>query len=121
MSNHKFVHIELSSTDSEAMKKFYGTAFGWQFQDFPDMGNYTTFTTGEGEVGGGFKPVTEENPPGSVIIYIHTDDLADTKSRIQGEGGTILMDDLDIPTVGTMSIFKDLSGNVLALLQSVAM
>ena len=117
MSNHKFIHVEMSSKDQEAMKKFYGAAFNWEFQDFPDMGNYTTFTSGEGELGGGFNPVSDENPPGNVVLYIHTDDLADTKARINEAGGTILMDDLDIPTVGTMTMFKDPSENVLAVLQ----
>jgi hypothetical protein len=121
MSNHKFVHVELSSKDNEAMKKFYGAAFGWEFEDFPDMGNYTTFTTREGEMGGGFNPIREDNPPGTIILYIHTDNLADTKAGIQASGGMILMEELDIPTVGTMSMFKDPSDNVLALLQPAAM
>lgn len=121
MSTSKFVHVELSSKDQAAMKKFYGAAFGWEFEDFPGMGNYTTFTSGEGDVGGGFNPISDENPPGNVVIYIHTDDLADTKARIEAGGGTILMEDYDIPTVGTMSMFKDPSDNVLALLQPVPM
>ena len=116
MSKNKIVHVELSSKDAEAMKKFYGAAFGWEFADFPEM-NYVTFTSGEGDVGGGFNPITDENPPGNVAIYIHTDDLADTKARISAGGGMILMDDMAIPTVGTMSMFKDPSDNVLALLQ----
>jgi hypothetical protein len=121
MSNHKFVHVELSSKDQAAMKKFYDAVFGWEFQDFPDMGDYTTFTTGEGEMGGGFNPVSDDNPPGNIVLYIHTDDLAGTRAKIQAGGGMILMDDMDIPTVGTMSMFKDPSDNVIALLQPVEM
>jgi len=32
--HHHFHYIELPSTDNEAMKRFYGTVFGWTFQDY---------------------------------------------------------------------------------------
>ena len=116
MANHHFIHIELSSEDLEQMKSFYGKAFGWKFQDFPEM-NYVTFSTGEGGLGGGFNPVSAESPAGTILVYINTDDIQTTKSNIKAAGGRIVMESQVIPTVGEMAIFTDPSGNTLALLQ----
>ena len=68
-------------------------------------------------VGGGFNAVGDENPAGTVMVYIHTDDLAATVSKVREKGGTVLLESYEIPTVGTMATFKDPTGNVLALLQ----
>ena len=113
--SHKFVHIELSSKDNEEAKKFYGNVFGWTFQDFPEM-NYTTFIIGENELGGGFNPVAN-SPAGTIMVYIHTDNLEESKAKIVANGGTITEPRLEVPGVGTMAFFKDLTGNHLAILQ----
>ncbi len=116
MSKHKFIHVELSSTDFETMKQFYGDSFGWTFEDFPDM-NYVTFSTGASELGGGFNPVGEQNPPGTTMIYIHTDDIEASKAKIKAAGGNVTIESLEVPTVGVIAFFVDPSGNALALLQ----
>jgi len=114
--SHKFVHIELSTRDQKESGAFYSKVFGWALQEFPDM-NYTTFTPGEGEVGGGFNPISDNQPAGTVMAYIHTDDLADTLEKVKANGGEVLLESYDIPGVGTMATFKDPSGNTLSLLQ----
>jgi len=116
MSAHKFVHVELSSENLETMKEFYGGAFGWTFMDFPEM-NYTTFAAQDGALGGGFNPISDEFPAGTILLYIHTDDLADSREKVTAAGGSILMESFEIPGVGTMAIFRDPSGNQLALLE----
>ena len=119
MSNHNVVHFELSSHNIDAMKKFYGDALDWTFTDYPDM-NYTVFATGEGGVGGGFSPVNDQNPAGTVLLYLHTDNLENSRGKIRAAGGSIVMESLEITGVGTMAIFIDPSGNTLALLEPVA-
>lgn len=116
MSAHKFVHVELSCRDNAEAKKFYGDVFGWQFQDYPEM-NYVTFQAAENELGGGLNPVSDQNPAGSVMVYIHTDDIEDTVKKLEAAGGEITLPPMEIPTVGTMAFFKDPTGNQLAVLQ----
>ncbi|NJN43849.1 MAG: hypothetical protein HC806_03305 [Anaerolineae bacterium] len=43
--------------------------------------NYTTFATADGEIGGGFNPVSDQNPAGSIFVYIHTDNIEETKAK----------------------------------------
>ncbi len=116
MSAHKFVHVELSARDREEAKKFYGGVFDWVFQDFPEQ-HYTTFATEEGALGGGFNPVSEQSPAGLILVYIHTDDLAESVAKIEDHGGKVLLESFEIPGVGTMATFQDPTGNTLALLQ----
>lgn len=112
---HAITHIEFSSRNLEEAKNFYSSVFEWDIKDYPEM-NYATFNT-EGGTGGGFNPVSDENPAGMMMIYINTPDLVETLEKIKAEGGTIIMDGYDIPTVGKMATFKDPTGNVISLLQ----
>ncbi|MBI3160741.1 MAG: VOC family protein [Chloroflexi bacterium] len=116
---HAIVHIEISAKDRGAMKKFYGDVFGWEFTDYDEM-NYTTFAA-EGGAPGGFNPVTDENPAGTITPYINTPDIADTIQKIKAAGGEVLMEPMAIPTVGDFVMFKDPSGNLMALLQPLPM
>jgi predicted enzyme related to lactoylglutathione lyase len=79
--------------------------------------NYTTFDA-EG-VGGGFNPVQENNPAGTVLVYIQTDDIEATLAKVEAHGGKTVMPKYEIPTVGWMAIFRDPTGNNVALLKPV--
>jgi predicted enzyme related to lactoylglutathione lyase len=114
MSKHPFTHIELSATDLRATAKFYEATFGWATQEFPDM-NYTTFSSGDGEIGGGFNPVTDQNPAGTVMVYIQTDDLEGTLGKVKSNGGTVVLPYFEVPGFGEMAVFQDVSGNTISL------
>ena len=114
--SHPIVHVEISAKDHKAAGKFYSTVFGWKTEEFPDM-NYTTFEGPEHSVGGGFNPVNDDNPAGTIMVYIDTDNLEETLKAIEANGGKIVMPYLNIPTVGDMAIFQDPTGNTLALLK----
>ena len=116
MSNHPIIHVELSAQNQETMKNFYGGVFGWEFEDFPEA-NYVTFSSGEGNLGGGFNPVTEENPAGTVVNYIQSEDIKSTLASIESHGGNVLMEPMPIPGVGQIAHFIDPSGNLLSVIQ----
>lgn len=116
MSKNPFIHVELSAQNLESMKEFYGEVFNWKFEDFPEA-NYVTFSTGEGGLGGGFNPVSEENPAGTVVNYIQCDDIKATLAAIEASGGKALMEPMPIPGVGQIAHFHDPSGNLLSVLQ----
>lgn len=111
------VHVELSAEDRSALGQFYSSVFGWELQEWPEM-NYTTFSSGEGSVGGGFASVGDGMPKGAVVIYIDVDDVQATLKEIEQQGGKTLMPPTDIPGVGTMAHFSDPSGNQVAILKA---
>ena len=113
---HPIVHIEISSKNHKESAQWYSDIFGWETQEFPDM-DYSTWAGPDESVGGGFNTISDENPAGTIVFYIHTDDLAATVKKVKDKGGEILVESFDIPTVGTMATFKDPSGNVISLLE----
>jgi len=119
MSDHKIVHYEISATDRKALSKFYADVFGWEIIHLDDMG-YTTFKAGEG-TGGGFNPVTEQNPVGTVTIYIETDDVTASLKDVEKAGGTIISPEMEIPNTGKFGLFRDPQGNLIGLFQPFPM
>ena len=113
MSTHPIVHIEISSKDLVAAAKFYSDLFGWKVEHMPDM-NYATFAA-EGGPGGGFSPITENNPAGTVLVYVDTDDIVGDLARVEKLGGKVLVRKTDIPGMGWFAIFKDPTGNPIGL------
>jgi len=114
MSKHPIVHIEISALDREAAGKFYADVFGWKVQQMPEM-NYAMFDTGQEDVGVGLNPVTDENPAGSVVVYIDSDDINTTLSKVEKSGGKSLVPKTPIPGMGWFAIFMDPTGNKIGL------
>jgi predicted enzyme related to lactoylglutathione lyase len=113
MSKHPIVHIEFSANDREAAAQFYNEIFGWEIQHMPEM-NYSSFMCDD-KLGGGFNPVTEQAPAGTVLVYIQVDDFEATLAEIETRGGKTIMPKTEIPTVGWFAVFADPTGNQVAL------
>jgi len=112
---HVISHIELPVHDAKAAAKFFESVFEWNIIEDKEM-NYVMFNA-EGGTGGGFSQVNDENPVGNVLLYINTPNLKDSLEKIKANGGTVVMEGYEIPTIGTMATFKDPTGNLLALLE----
>lgn len=113
MTKHPIVHIEFSAHDREAAGKFYTDLFSWKVEQMPEM-NYATFEA-EGGPGGGFNPVSQQNPAGTVLVYVSTDDIEATLTKAESLGGKTVIPKTEIPTVGWFGFFSDPTGNVVGL------
>jgi len=113
MGKHGIIHIEFSAKDREAAGKFYADIFGWKIQQMPEM-NYATFEA-EGGPGGGFNPLSDENPAGTVTVYIETDDIDATFAKITAKGGKVVQPKMEIPGYGWSGVFSDPTGNKVGL------
>ena len=114
MSKHPIVHVEISAHDREAAGKFYSDLFGWNIQQIPEM-NYATFDYGVEGVGGGFNLVREDNPAGTVVVYVDTDDIDADLSKVEKLGGKIVAKKSEIPGMGWFGMFTDPTGNLIGL------
>ena len=119
MENHKIIHVELSAKDRKALSKFYADVFNWEIEHLDGM-DYTTFKAGDG-VAGGFNPVNEQTPAGTVTIYIYTDDVTASLNDVRKAGGTILQPEADIPNYGRFGLFRDPQGNMIGLFKPYPM
>ncbi len=111
--DHKIVHVELTASDHKAISKFYADVFGWESNHIDEM-NYTTFKAGDG-VAGGFNPITDQNPAGTIIVYIQTDDVTKSLEAVEKAGGKTISPEMDISNTGKFGLFRDPQGNVMGL------
>jgi len=115
MATHPIIHVEIPAMQSKESADFYARTFDWTMEHVPQQ-NYWKFAA-EGGPDGGFAPVGAQ--PGTAInqlvVYIGADDIDATLSRIEANGGKILLPRTDIPGVGAFALFADLAGNKLGL------
>ena len=73
----------------------------------------------QGGIGGGFNPVDENTPAGSVVAYVGTDDIPGSLKKAESLGAKTLMPKTEIPGVGWFGIFMDPTGNRVGLYTSM--
>ena len=102
-------YIEFSVKSVADAKRFYGSTFGWSFEDYgPD---YASFA--DGRLSGGFQTVAQV-PAGGPLVVIYAADLESMERRVQGAGGKVVRPIFSFPG-GRRFHFADPSGNKLAV------
>ncbi len=110
-THHAIDYVEFSVTDIVASKEFYGTVFGWQFNDYgPD---YVGIQAKNGGEVGGFRQVATVQTGGPLVV-IFSNDLEATLSRVREAGGQINKEPFSFPG-GRRFEFTDPNGNQLAV------
>ena len=117
MSKRNVVHVEIPAANVETAASFYKDLFGWKIQPVPEM-NYIMWEAGDGS-GGGFPEVNADNPVGQVLVYIDSDNIETDLKKVEKLGGKVLHPKTEIPGMGWFGIFRDPTGNVLALYTSM--
>lgn len=102
-------YIELPVSDMARTKEFYGSAFGWRFEDYGPA--YTTFL--DGRLAGGFT-MEWPAPAHGLLLVIYSSDLPTMEQKITSAGGTITKPIFSFPG-GRRFHFTDPNGNELAV------
>jgi predicted enzyme related to lactoylglutathione lyase len=113
--------IELNTRDTEAAKSFYGSVFGWSFEDaeFEETGTYTAISLGE-DAFGGVIDITDRVPaevPAHWLVYFTVDDVEATVAKANDGGGEAVFGPTEIAQVGTLAVLKDPYGAVFAVIR----
>ncbi|MBN2118029.1 MAG: VOC family protein [Anaerolineales bacterium] len=117
MSKRNVVHVEIPAANVETAGKFYQELFGWKITR-DDAMNYSMWEAADGS-GGGFPQVSAGSPAGQVLVYIDSNDIEADLKKVEKLGGTVLQPKMEIPDTGWFGVFKDPTGNVLALYTSM--
>jgi predicted enzyme related to lactoylglutathione lyase len=108
LTHEQIQYIEFLSSNLTAIKEFYTKAFDWKFTDYGP--EYTAF---EGEfVDGGF--ARGEVMKGSILVILYSNNLEETKSKVEAAAGNITKDIFSFPG-GRRFHFTDPDGNELAV------
>ena len=117
MTKRNIVHIEIPTRNGGESSKFYHELFGWKTTPIPEM-NYTTWEASEGP-GGGFSPLGDGIKVGDVLIHVSSDDIEADLKKAAKLGATVVREKQEIPGVGWWGVFKDPTGNMIALYTSM--
>jgi predicted enzyme related to lactoylglutathione lyase len=118
-----FCWVELSTTDPEGAKAFYGGLFGWEHEDMPigEEGVYTMLRIGGKDVAA----LQQQQPgqsdagiPPNWFSYVSTDDVDAAARRVAEAGGTIHMEPFDVMDSGRMAVAQDPTGGTFGLWQA---
>jgi uncharacterized protein len=105
--HHAIDYIEISVTDVDAAKAFYGSAFGWGFNDY---GPEYAGIQGDGKEAGGLRRADGVKP----LVMLYSDDLEATLDAVTAAGGTIVEPISSFPG-GRRFEFADADGNRLGV------
>jgi predicted enzyme related to lactoylglutathione lyase len=130
---NRVVHFEIHAKDSDTAQKFYQSVFGWKITDLgPGMGNYRIVETGDDKPGSQWKGINGgitvrhgETPKGgepvnAFVCTIEVENIDSILKKIMASGGSMALDKMDVPGVGTLAYCKDPEGNIFGVLQPVA-
>ena len=115
--DNKINYVEFPASNFEATKAFFGSVFGWEFEDFgPD---YTAFSNA-GVDGGFFRSgQVSTTKSGAALVILYSKNLEVTQEKVAGCGGTILQPIYAFPG-GRRFHFLEPSGNELAVWSDAA-
>jgi uncharacterized protein len=109
-THHAIDYIEITVTDMDAAKSFYGAAFGWSLVDY---GPEYAGIQGDGKEAGGLR-VDSEVRAGGPLVILYSEDLEASVEAVTAAGGTILRPIYSFPG-GRRFHFADPAGNELAI------
>lgn len=114
--HHALDYIEFGVTDLLAAKEFYGSAFGWSFNDYGPGPAYVGIRRDgapDGVEDGGFRLDTEVTPGGPLVL-LYSVDLEASAQAVRDAGGVVTEGPYDFPG-GRRFHFLDPSGNELGV------
>jgi predicted enzyme related to lactoylglutathione lyase len=116
--------VDLQTTDQPAAKEFYGSLFGWTFDDMP-MGDPGGAVYSMAKLRG--RDVAAIAPLGDMAAagvpphwnsYVSVADADATSALVEPAGGTVMMPPFDVLDAGRMFVMQDPTGAVINVWQA---
>jgi len=105
-------------SDVEGAKSFYGDVLGWIFgESSSEYGNYTQAYVDGKAVAAVVPPMPGQEGQSQWCLYLASPDAAATASKIRENGGTVLMEPMQVGEFGTMCLASEPSGAVFGVWQ----
>lgn len=125
---NQVVHFEIPSDDREKANQFYTSVFDWETEETPFEDDvYMSVITSpvdenhmheeRGAINGAI--ISRDDTVTSPIITIDVSSIDDHVSKIEAEGGSIVVPKGEVPDMGYYAYFEDPDGNVIGLWESL--
>ena len=116
----RLTHFAINTDDVVATQAFYGSVFGWQFQEYGPPG-FVQILDSAGEAPMGAiqqrRQLLDDAPTLGFECTFGVEDVDGVRERVLAAGGTILMEKFTISKVGHLIAFKDPGGNPALAMQ----
>ena len=101
------VFFDIAGPDDEALKSFYTSVFGWEFDHAGQFGV---------PVATPIKGAIRKDPP-EKRIYLGVPDVAVSLSLVEQSGGTVDVPRFEVSGVVVLGLFRDPAGNSMGLVE----
>jgi predicted enzyme related to lactoylglutathione lyase len=108
-----FSWVDLSTSDAEGAKAFYGALFGWDFRDDVIPGGVYTMCFREGDAVGAI--VQQEERPAHWNNYVSVESADEAAGKARQLGATMLEEPFEVMEFGRMAVFTDPGGAMLCV------
>ncbi len=116
----RLTHFAINTDDVDATRAFYGSVFGWQFQDYGPPG-FVQILDESGQAPMGAiqqrRQLLDGAPTLGFECTFGVDNVDEVRERILAAGGRILMEKFTISKVGHLIAFEDPGGNAVLAMQ----
>jgi uncharacterized protein len=114
--------VDLSTTDPDAAKSFYGQLFGWTYDDLPmPQGPVYSMAAKDDGVVAAIAPqppdMAAQGLPPTWNTYLAVDDIDEVAARVEPAGGKLLLAPVDVMDAGRMAAVMDPTGAAVGLWQ----
>jgi predicted enzyme related to lactoylglutathione lyase len=115
-----FSWVDLTTSDTDGAKAFYGELLGWQFEDseIPEEagGGVYTMCRVQGDNAAAISGTRPGDPsPPHWNSYVTVESADEFASKAEGSGGNVLMEPFDVMDAGRMAVIADPTGAALAV------
>jgi len=111
----EMVHLEIPAGNTAKAREFWGSLFGWQFEEYP--GSPTEYHMTRISETSGAAIYAADGEKRGTRVYLDVADINDGRSRV-GELGGEAGDATPVPTMGWFAVCKDPEGNEFGLWQT---
>ena len=112
MTDPKVIHFEITGKDQQALQKYWGDLLGWQF-DTNNPGGYGMLRQEDLTAGIG---AASDGGTGHVTFYIGAEDPEGTLTKVEANGGRVIMPLTEVAPETTIALFADPEGHVVGLM-----
>lgn len=108
---------ELQTKDAATAQSFYVKLFGWTTQ-LDEKSDYVMFAQ-DGRIQAGLMQIEESwgDVPPNWAVYFHVADLADTVSKAEALGGTVMVPPTPTGDMGSFAVLSDPQGGMFTVMQ----
>ena len=113
----RVIHFEINADNPDRAVRFYSQVFGWKIEKWSGPVDYWLVYTGQGAgIDGGL--MERMSPSATTINTIDVPSVDEFLSKIENNGGEVVMPKRAVPGVGYMAYCKDTEGNIFGIMQT---